>query len=171
MPDKSKGFSLLVIITAEFGSGIQLGFEFTLLGVGGILGLNRVVAIEALSSGIRSGGIESVMFPKDVVANAPRIISDLRQYFPPQRDVFLVGPMAKLRWGTPTLVSGQMGVILEFPSVNITILGVLKVVLPHEDADILHLQVNFIGRLEPANSRMWFYAELYNSRLLFCPRG
>jgi uncharacterized protein DUF6603 len=167
MPDGSKGFSLLVIITAEFGSGIQLGFGFTLLGVGGILGLNRVVAIEALSSGIRSGGIESVMFPKDVVANAPRIISDLRQYFPPQRDVFLVGPMAKLRWGTPTLVSGQLGVILEFPSVNITILGVLKVVLPHEDADILHLQVNFIGRLEPANSRMWFYAELYDSRLLF----
>jgi hypothetical protein len=167
MPDGSKGFSLLVIITAEFGSGLQLGFGFTLLGVGGILGLNRVVAIEALSSGIRSGGIESVLFPKDVVANAPRIISDLRQYFPPQRDIFLVGPMAKLGWGTPTLVSGQLGIILEFPSVNITILGVLKVVLPHEDADILRLQVNFIGRIEPANSRLWFYAELYDSRLLF----
>jgi hypothetical protein len=167
MPDGSKGFSLLVIITAEFGSGIQLGFGFNLIGVGGILGLNRVVAIEALSSGIRSGGIESVMFPKDVVANAPRIISDLRQYFPPQRDVFLIGPMAKLGWGTPTLVSGQLGLILEFPNVNITILGLLKVVLPHEDADLLHLQVNFIGRIEPANSRLWFYAELYDSRLLF----
>ena len=27
--------------------------------------------------------IDSVMFPQDVVANAPRIISDLRAFFPP----------------------------------------------------------------------------------------
>src|SRR5690606_21479941 len=35
MPDGSKGFSLIIIITAEFGTGLQLGFGFTLLGVGG----------------------------------------------------------------------------------------------------------------------------------------
>jgi hypothetical protein len=167
MPDGSKGFSLLIIITVEFGTGFQLGFGFTLIGVGGILGLNRIVNIEPLSQGVRSGAIESVMFPKDVIANAPRIISDLRQFFPPQQDIFLVGPMAKLGWGTPTLVTAQLGVILEFPSINITILGVIKVVLPDEKADILRLQVNFIGRFEPANKLLWFYAELYDSRVLF----
>ncbi len=167
MPDGSKGFSLLIIITVEFGTGFQLGFGFTLIGVGGILGLNRVVAIQALSTGVRTGAIESVMFPEDVIANAPRIISDLRQFFPPQQSIFLVGPMAKLGWGTPTLITGQLGVILEFPSVNITILGVIKVVLPDEKADILRLQVNFIGRFEPANGLLWFYAELYDSRVLF----
>lgn len=167
MPDGSKGFSLLIIITVEFGTGFQLGFGFTLNGVGGILGLNRIVNIDPLKEGVRTGAIESVMFPKDVVANAPRIISDLRQFFPPQQDIFLVGPMAKLGWGTPTLVTAQLGVILEFPSVNITILGVIKVVLPDEKADILRLQVNFIGRFEPANKLLWFYAELYDSRVLF----
>ena len=45
------------------------------------------------------------MFPHDVVANAPRIISDLRTFFPPQEGTFLIGPMAKLGWGTPTLVT------------------------------------------------------------------
>jgi hypothetical protein len=75
--------------------------------------------------------------------------------------------MAKIGWGTPTLVSAQLGVILEFPSVNITILGVIKVILPDEKADILRLQVNFIGRLEPSNKLLWFYAELYDSRVLF----
>jgi hypothetical protein len=40
MPDGSSGFSLLVIITADFGTGIQLGFGFTLLSVGGLIGLN-----------------------------------------------------------------------------------------------------------------------------------
>ncbi|CCQ90845.1 conserved hypothetical protein [Nitrospina gracilis 3/211] len=167
MPDGSKGFSLLIIITVEFGSGFQLGFGFTLNGVGGILGLNRIVQVDPLKEGVRTGSIESVMFPEDVVANAPRIISDLRKFFPPQQDIFLVGPMAKLGWGTPTLVSAQLGVILEFPSVNITILGVIKVVLPDEDADVLRLQVNFMGRIEPSNKLLWFYAELYDSRVLF----
>ena len=167
LPDGSEGFSLLIIITVEFGTGIQLGYGFTLLGVGGIFGLNRIVKIETLSEGVRTGAIESVMFPQDVIANAPRIISDLRRFFPPQRDIFLVGPMAKIGWSTPTLVSVQLGVILEFPSVNITILGVIKVVLPHEDADILRLQVNFIGRIEPSNKLLWFYAELFDSRVLF----
>ncbi|MBA3315745.1 MAG: hypothetical protein H0T47_20970 [Planctomycetaceae bacterium] len=167
MPDGSKGFSLLIIITVEFGTGFQLGFGFTLNGVGGILGLNRIVNIDPLKDGVRTGAIESVMFPKDVVANAPRIISDLRQFFPPQQDIFLVGPMAKLGWGTPALVTAQLGVILEFPRINITILGVIKVVLPDEKADILRLQVNFIGRFEPANRLLWFYAELYDSRVLF----
>ncbi|MHC4074696.1 MAG: DUF6603 domain-containing protein, partial [Planctomycetota bacterium] len=163
LPDGSK----LVIITVEFGSGIQLGFGFTLLGVGGLLGLNRTVNIEPLTEGIRTGAVESVMFPQDVVANAPRIISDLRRFFPPVKDIFLVGPMAKIGWGTPTLVQVSLGVILEFPNVTITILGVLKTVLPHEDAGIIKLQVNFIGRFEPSNQLLWFYAQLFDSRVLF----
>ena len=32
IPDGSPGFSLLIIISVEFGTGIQLGFGFTLLG-------------------------------------------------------------------------------------------------------------------------------------------
>jgi hypothetical protein len=167
MPDGSKGFSLLIIITVEFGTGIQLGFGFTLIGVGGILGLNRTVNMQPLTDGIRTGAIESVMFPQDVIANAPQIISDLRQFFPPFEDQFLVGPMAKIGWGTPTLVSVSLGIIVEFPNVAITILGVVKVALPDENADILRLQANFIGRFEPENSLLWFYAELFDSRILF----
>jgi hypothetical protein len=167
MPDGSKGFSMLIIITVEFGTGIQLGFGFTLIGVGGLLGIHRIVKIEPLAAGVRTGAIESVMFPTDIIANAPRIISDLRAFFPPQQDIFVLGPMAKIGWGTPTLLSVSLGIILEIPSINITILGVIKVVLPDEEADILRLQVNFIGRLEPANKLLWFYAELYDSRVLF----
>ena len=96
MPDGSKGFSLLIIITAEFGTGIQLGFGFTLIGVGGLLGLNRTMLPEPIAAGIRSGGINSIMFPPDPVANAPRIISDLRTYFPPYEGRILIGPMLRL---------------------------------------------------------------------------
>ena len=167
MPDGSKGFSMILIITVEFGSGIQLGFGFTLLGVGGIIGVNRIVNVDPLKDGIRNGSVESVMFPQNIIANAPRIISDLRKFFPVMQDTFLIGPMVKIGWGTPNLLSLSMGLILEFPEANITILGVIKVVLPDEEADVLRLQVNFIGRLEPSNKLLWFYAELYDSRVLF----
>jgi hypothetical protein len=81
MPDGSKGFSLLVI-TAEFASPIQLGFGFTLSGVGGLFGLNRTMLLQPLAEGVRTGAVNSVMFPTNVVENAPRIISDLRSFFP-----------------------------------------------------------------------------------------
>ncbi len=109
MPDGSKGFSLLVIITAEFSPGLQLGFGFTLLGVGGLLGLNRTVVLEALALGVRTGAVNGILFPVDVIANAPRILSDLRTIFPPSAGRFLIGPMAKLGWGTPTIITVDLG--------------------------------------------------------------
>ena len=167
MPDGSDGFSLVIIVTAEFGTPIQLGFGFTLIGLGGLLGLNRTMMLEALAEGVRSGAVESVMFPRNVVANAPQIISDLRRFFPPEEGTFLIGPMAKLGWGTPTLISASMGVIIEVPPGNIAILGVLKCALPDEDAALLILQVKFIGAIEVDKSRLWFFASLYGSRVVF----
>jgi len=165
-PDGTPGFSLLIIITAEFGNGIQLGFGFTLLAVGGILGVSRTMNLQALMEGVRSGAVESVMFPHDVVANAPRIISDLKAFFPQKEGTFLIGPMAKLGWGTPTLVSISLGVIIEIPG-NIAILGVLKVVLPTDEAALIRLQVNFAGAIEFDKKRLYFFAALFDSRVVF----
>jgi len=167
MPDGSGGFSLLIIITAEFGAGIQLGFGFTLLAVGGLIGLNRTMLFQPLMDGVRSGAIDSVMFPQDVVKNAMKIISDLKAIFPPQEGTFLIGPMAKLGWGEPTLISLSLGVIIEIPPGDIAILGVLKLALPAEDVAVLLIQVNFAGALEFDKSRLYFFASLYDSRVLF----
>ena len=166
MPDGSHGFSLLIVITAEFGTGIQLGFGFTLLGVGGILGLNRTMNLPALVEGVRTNAIASVMFPQDVVANAQRIISDLRNFFPPQRDRFVIGPMAKIGWGTPTLASLSLGIVIEIPG-NIAILGILRVALPADDVAVIVLQVNFLGAIEFDKHRVYFFAAIYDSRVLF----
>jgi hypothetical protein len=166
MPDGSQGFSLLIIITAEFSPGLQLGYGFKLIGVGGLLGLNRTVVLQALAEGVRTNAVDGILFPTDPVANAPRILSDLRTIFPPYRDRFLIGPMAKLGWGTPTLISLSLGVIIEIPG-NVAILGVLKAILPDEEAALLKLQVNFIGAIEFDKKRGWFFAALYDSRLVF----
>jgi hypothetical protein len=167
LPDGTKGFSLLVIISVEFGSPIQLGFGFTLLAVGGLLGLNRTTKLQALMDGVRTGSIESVMFPQNLVVNAPKIISDLRALFPPKEGTFLIGPMAKLGWGTPTLVRVSLGIIVEVPGATTAVVGVLKVALPTEDTPLILLQVNFAGAFEPDKKRVYFFASLFDSRVLF----
>ena len=81
LPDGSNGFALLILVTAEF-TPIQLGFGFTLIGVGGLLGLNRSLDTEALRQGVRTGSITSILFPPDVVGNITKIISDLEVVLP-----------------------------------------------------------------------------------------
>lgn len=167
MPDGSEGFSLVIIMSVEFGTPIQLGFGFTLIGVGGLLGLNRTMRLELIAEGLRTGAANSILFPRNIVANAARIVSDLRSFFPAQADTFLIGPMVKIGWGTPTLVSVSLGVLIQIPPGNVAILGVLKCTLPDEEAAVLKLQVAFIGALEVDKDRLWFYATLYDSRVLF----
>lgn len=165
MPDGSKGFSLLIIITADFPP-IQLGFGFTLNAVGGLLGLNRTVNIEALRQGVRTNAIKSILFPQDVIANITRIVSDLKQIFPPLNDHFTVGPMAKLGWGTPPIITLELGILLEIPVPRIAILGVLSAFLPAEELALLRIQVNFLGVIDFDNSYISFDASLFDSRLL-----
>ena len=166
MPGGQPGFSLLVIITAEFDPGFQLGYGFVLLGVGGLLGLNRTMLLDPLVQGVRTGAVNSIIFPTNIIANAPKILSDLRTIFPPYEGIFLIGPMAKIGWGTPTLISVALGVIIEIPG-NIVILGRIRVALPTDEEAVLILQVSFVGALEFDKRRIWFFATLYESRVLF----
>jgi hypothetical protein len=166
MPDGTPGFSLLIIITVEFVPGFQLGYGFTLIGVGGLVGLNRTVLLDPLAQGVRTGAVNSILFPTNIIANAPKILSDLRAIFPPVNDKFLIGPMAKIGWGTPTLISLSLGVIIEIPG-NVVILGRLAVALPTADDPVLLLQLSFIGALEFDKRRLWFFASLFDSRILF----
>jgi hypothetical protein len=165
MPDGSKGFSLLIIISAEFPP-IQLSFGFTLNGIGGIFGLNRTLVVDALAEGIRTNAIKSVLFPENIIANITRIISDLKQFFPPQPDHFVVGPMAKLGWGTPSIVTVELGLLLDLPDPMFAIVGVLKSALPDESLPLLRLQVNFTGIIDFQRGFIFFRADLFDSRLL-----
>lgn len=165
MPNGEQGFSLLIVISAEF-IPIQLGFGFTLNGVGGIFGLNRKIQVSALADGIRTNAIKSILFPENIVANIVRIISDIKQFFPPQPDHFVVGPMAKLGWGTPSIVTVELGLLLDLPEPMFAIVGVLKCMLPAEEFALLRFQVNFIGVVDFGHGYIFFRADLFDSRLL-----
>jgi hypothetical protein len=164
LPGGKDGFSLVIIITAEF-TPIQLGLGFTLNGVGGMLGYNRTADVERLRSGVRDDSLSSVLFPQNIVENASRILSDLNQLFPAQEGRFIFGPMARIVWGG--LITIDLGLIIEVPSpVRVLILGVIRTVLPNEDEKLLQLQVNFLGVIDFGAQKLSFDASLYNSKLL-----
>jgi hypothetical protein len=111
--------------------------------------------------------VTRILFPTNVVENAPQIISDLKAIFPAQEGIFLVGPMAKISWGTPPVLSVSLGVVIQIPG-NVAILGKARLALPTDDDDaVLVLQLSFVGVLEFDKRRLWFFASLYESRLLF----
>ena len=165
MPDGSKGFALLILVTAEF-TPIQLGFGFVLVGVGGLLGLNRSLDTEALRQGVRTGAVTSVLFPPDVIGNIVQIVSDLKAFFPIAQGHFVVCPMGKVGWGSPPIITLELGIILDIPAPQLTIIGVLACILPREDAPVLKLQVNFAGGIDFAQGLIWFDASLFDSNLL-----
>src|SRR4029079_3900287 len=113
--------------------------------------------------GVRDGSLNSILFPTDIVANAGRIIGDLQRIFPPQDGHFLIGPMAKLGWGTPTLISLSLGLILDIPRPMFAVVGVLRMALPAEDVAILRLQVSFAGSVDFERGQLQFDASLFDS--------
>lgn len=165
MPDGSPGFSFLIIITTEF-TPIQLGFGFTLNGVGGLVGINRTMILDALRAGFKNHALNSILFPPDPVKNAQRIISDLTTIFPPADSRYTFGPMLKIGWGSPTLLVAELGIILEIPSpVRLAILGQIKAAIPTDDAAIILLHIDVLGTIDFGLKKLAIDASIYDSRL------
>ena len=72
MPDGRRGYSLIVFITAEDFRPIPLPLGFRLLGIGGMVGVNRTFDRETLRQGLENGTLATLLFPRDPVGNATR---------------------------------------------------------------------------------------------------
>ena len=167
LPDGSKGFSLVIILSAEGFAPIQLGFGFTLTGIGGLLGINRSVLVEALRAGLKTGTLGALLFPADPVRNAPQIVSALRAVFPPVKERYVFGPMAIIAWGTPTLLTLQLGLLLELPDpVRLLILGRLQALLPDAGHALVQVRLDALGVIDFNRSELALDATLYDSRIL-----
>jgi Family of unknown function (DUF6603) len=165
LPSGANGFSFLIVVSAEF-QPIQLGFGFTLNGVGGLMGIHRTIAVDALQAGIRAGTATRFLFPEDPVRDAVQLISDLSTVFPPAQGRFIFGPMALIGWGSPTLIKATIGVILEVPEpIRLVILGQISTTLPSEDAPIVELHLDILGVIDFGQKRMSIDASLHDSHV------
>lgn len=166
LPGNDDGYSLLLLITAEF-EPINLGFGFTLNGVGGLIALNRTMNLNYLRDGIKSNTLDNILFPTDPIENINQIISDLEGAFPVEEGRYAFGPMAIIGWGTPTLITVELGLMIEVPSpVRLAVLGVVKAILPTEEKSLLKVQVNFLGTIDFEAKYITFDASIFASKLL-----
>ena len=167
LPGGAKGYSLLILISAEGFAPIQLGLGFTLTGIGGLLGVNRTARVDMLRNGLKQGTLGSILFPQDPIRNAPQIVSDLRAVFPPAPGRFLFGPMAIIGWGTPTILTLELALILELPApVRLIILGRLLALLPDEAHALVRVRMDAIGVIDFNRGEISLDAVLYDSRIL-----
>ena len=157
-------FSFLIIISAEF-TPIQLGLGFTLNGVGGIAGINRTVDAKGLLDAVRTGRLENVLFPHDVVHDAPAIVHDVGVLFPPAASHYVFGPLAKIGWGTPTLVEAELGLVLELPGPRLVILGTVHAALPTKEDPIVELNLDVGGLIDFPKKYFALDASLHDSRV------
>ena len=150
LPSGREGWSLFLSISMVFPGGIQIGFGFSLTGIGGLAGVNRGIDIEALGEGLRTGQLDAVLFPDDPVANAPMIISALDTIFPAQQGQYVFGPIFQINWGVNDLLTIQLGLAIQLPSpLTISLLGSLHVKLAAEDIEVVSIRVDIAGRSGP----------------------
>jgi len=116
-------YSFVVIISAEF-TPLQIGFGFTLNGLGGLCGIQRSVNIESLQRSVRGGSLAPMLFPRDPVSQASRIVTAISAIFPATQDSYVFGPLFRLGWGTPTLVTITLGLVIRLPDpITIALIG------------------------------------------------
>jgi hypothetical protein len=166
LPNNRPGYSFLLLITAEF-TPIQLGLGFKLSGIGGLVGINRTANTDYLRGVVRRGEINSLLFPRNVLDNPGAALATADASFPATEGRYVFGLMAKIEWGTPALITLDMGVIIELPApVRLIVLGSLQAVLPDKNKAILRLRADFVGVVDFGAKTAAFDATLVDSRIL-----
>jgi hypothetical protein len=179
----ARGWALLLLVFTEF-SAVQLGFGFTLNGVGGVIGLQHGISTSALQSGLRTGVLDSVLFPQNPVANAPQLLTQLRAVFPITPRALTIGPVLKVGWSTPPIVTISLALVLQFDDVlgssdaepqlsRVVLLGQLRIQVPPDVGDevpeLLKLLVDIIGAYEVRERSLAIDARLRDSHIARLP--
>jgi hypothetical protein len=143
--------SFVAVLAAQFPEpGLQIGFGFALHGVGGVLGVNRRVDLDALRAGVQDGSAVQLLFPTDPVAAFPQLEGLMRRAFPEAAGSMFTGPMFELTWSGP-LIRAAVALIVELPEpVRLTILGRLRCVLPDAEHPLVDLRAFVVGTFDPS---------------------
>lgn len=167
MPGGGEGYSLVAIIFTEGFTPIQLGFGFALTGIGGLLAINRTFDESFLRAGLKNHTLDSLLFPKDPIRNAPQIISNLNRVFPVARGHHLFGPVVQIAWGAPPLITADVALVFEFGArLRMLILAQIAAILPRQDNDLVRLKMDAVGVVDFDQGTAELDATLHDSRLL-----
>lgn len=171
-PDGRDGWSLLLFVFAQFE--VPFG-PFVWTGAGGMIGLHHGVDLDALQAAMRTRALDDVLFPADPVADAPRILSRYRQFFPYEEGTLVLGPVLEFRYNKPALATARIGFIVEIGDAlsagparlsSISLIGQLLAELPARELGkptLLKLLVDVVGFYDFEAERLLIRARLRDS--------
>lgn len=165
LPGGKEGFSFAASVSAEFS--VALGYGFFLTGLGGMIGINRTIDTNAMRDVLYAGNFDNLLFPADPIENAATILDEMASIFPVREGQHVFGPVARIGWGVPTLITVKLGVVIEVGrEVRLLILGGLSCELPTPETAIASLKLSFFGEIDFAAGTISFDATLQSSRIL-----
>jgi hypothetical protein len=179
LTDADEGWSLLLLLYAQMPA-IQLGLGFTLNGVGGMVGVQRGVDTTKLALALKTKAFDDILFPENPVADAPRIINELRSFFPFSARSLTIGPMIDVGWGSPRVLFIRVAVLFQVNDVfhrplgawslaRIVLVGQLRLELgpskTDKNATIVKLIVDILGFWDLQQKKYGFLAALRDSKI------
>jgi len=160
------GYSLLALIDADFPP-VELGWGFTLNGVGGLLAVNRSASSDALHAALKANTLSTILFPTNAITNASQVLSTVEAIFPTAYGRFLFGPMALIGWGTPTVLTVAIAVVIELPEpIRIILIARLEARLPSASVPLVKINLDALGVLDLSQDTLSLDATLFDSKLI-----
>jgi len=173
LPEGGEGYSFLIIFSLELDPPLQFG-PLSLSAIGGLFGLRRALDTNALRAGLRSHTLDAILFPQDPITNAGRLLAALRTVFPPARDKHVAGPMLRLGWGRPAIITAELALVFEWgASSRKALMGQLRAAFP-PDLDpkkpgkkFLEINIDALGIWDSQNGDFSLDATLFDSHIAF----
>jgi hypothetical protein len=129
--------------------------------------VHRTASIDALRGALTAHTLSNLLFPKDPIANAPQLLTELGTVFPPAAGRFIFGPLARIGWGTPALLTLDLAVVLELPApVRLVLVAELVVLLPSPDLKLVELHMSALGTIDFGRCEGGLDAKLHDSWLV-----
>jgi hypothetical protein len=145
--------------------GVQIGFGFAIIGVGGLIGINRRADTDVLREQLAYGTSGQILFCDNPTKNALTVIGQLPRLFPPARGVFIVGPTFQISW--LELLRLDVGIFIVLPGPQqIFIAGSARLVIGSEAFALVYLRMDFVGGIDLTKSLIYFDAVLVNSHVM-----
>ncbi|SDD53277.1 hypothetical protein SAMN05216345_110179 [Cupriavidus sp. YR651] len=160
--------SFMAVMGVSFNPPIQLSFGFSLDRVGGLIGVHRTAATDALTIAVRTGAAADALFATRPPASPNALIDSLRRFFPAFHGRHLIAPTLRLAWlsiGAGSFLSLDLGVVVEIPSGKVVVMGVARAGIPGTPG-LIHLRLDVLGIVDPAQSLVSVDASLVDSHVL-----
>ncbi|WP_066956287.1 DUF6603 domain-containing protein [Streptomyces lushanensis] len=166
--DGADAWSLLLVASAAWTPGFQIGMGFALSGLGALVGVHRAADPAALRAAVRTRALDAVLFAR--TGTDPSLPETLGRLFPVAHGRYLAGLMARITWGAtgggPSPVTADLALFAEFPDpIRIGLLGRITVVLPTPEAAVVQLRMDSVGLLDFGTGSASLDATLVDSKV------